>query len=134
MSIRVSNKRGAADVLLKLDLGSFTLKKMSQLLFCLIVFVSVLCALPGGAHATKVQEFVLDNGLKVLLLEDHKSPVVTFQVWYRVGSRNEKDGKAACPIFSSTCCSKGLKRQSLKSIHASSQKMADGPTPLPALT
>jgi zinc protease len=41
----------------------------------------------------------LDNGLKVLLLEDHKSPAVTFQVWYRVGSRNEKDGKSGLSHF-----------------------------------
>jgi zinc protease len=51
------------------------------------------------AHATNVGEFVLDNGLKVLLLEDHKSPAVTFQVWYRVGSRNEKDGKSGLAHF-----------------------------------
>jgi zinc protease len=51
------------------------------------------------AHAEPVQEFVLDNGLKVLLLEDHKSPAVTFQVWYRVGSRNEKDGKSGLAHF-----------------------------------
>jgi zinc protease len=46
-----------------------------------------------------VREFVLDNGLKILLLEDHKSPAVTFQVWYRVGSRNEKDGKSGLSHF-----------------------------------
>ena len=51
------------------------------------------------AHAEPVQEFILDNGLKVLLLEDHKSPAVTFQVWYRVGSRNEKDGKSGLAHF-----------------------------------
>src|SRR5215471_5990191 len=72
---------------------------MSQFIFCLIVFVSMLFSLPGAADATKVQEIVLDNGLKVLLLEDHKSPVVTFQVWYRVGSRNEKDGKSGLSHF-----------------------------------
>ncbi len=37
---------------------------------------------------------ILDNGLKVLLLENHKSPAVTFQIWYRVGSRDEMDGKS----------------------------------------
>ncbi|HVP79976.1 MAG TPA: pitrilysin family protein [Thermodesulfobacteriota bacterium] len=36
-----------------------------------------------------VFETVLPNGLKVILLENHKAPLVTFQVWYRVGSRNE---------------------------------------------
>src|SRR6201988_2896311 len=52
-----------------------------------------------AAHAEPVQEYVLDNGLKVLLLEEHKSPAVTFQVWYRVGSRNEKDGKSGLAHF-----------------------------------
>ena len=33
------------------------------------------------------------------MLEDHKSPAVTFQVWYRVGSRNEKDGKSGLAHF-----------------------------------
>ena len=53
----------------------------------------------NSAHAAPVQEFVLDNGLKVLLLENHKSPAVTFQVWYRVGARNEKDGKSGLAHF-----------------------------------
>lgn len=42
---------------------------------------------------TKVYETTLANGLKVILLENHKAPVVTVQVWYRVGSRNESWGK-----------------------------------------
>ena len=47
----------------------------------------------------EVREEVLDNGLKVLLLENHRSPAVTFQVWYRVGSRNEVDGKSGMAHF-----------------------------------
>ena len=38
-------------------------------------------------------EKTLPNGLKVILLENHKAPLVTFQVWYRVGPRNEEWGK-----------------------------------------
>jgi zinc protease len=64
---------------------------------------------PTSSHATEVQEFALDNGLKVLLLEDHKSPVVTFQVWYRVGSRNEKDGKSGLSHFLEHMMFKGTK-------------------------
>jgi zinc protease len=41
----------------------------------------------------KVTEKILPNGLKVLLKEEHKAPVVTFQIWYKVGSRNETLGK-----------------------------------------
>ncbi|MGZ8478041.1 MAG: M16 family metallopeptidase, partial [Candidatus Binatia bacterium] len=58
-----------------------------------------LLSLFAPAYAAQVQEFILDNGLKVLLVEDHKSPAVTFQVWYRVGGRNEKDGKSGLAHF-----------------------------------
>jgi zinc protease len=40
-----------------------------------------------------IEEIVLKNGLRVILVEEHKAPVATVQVWYRVGSRNEVTGK-----------------------------------------
>jgi len=39
--------------------------------------------------ARHMQKFVLDNGLTVLTLEDHRTPVVSFQMWVEVGSRDE---------------------------------------------
>jgi zinc protease len=39
------------------------------------------------------EEFVLDNGLKLIVHEDHKTPVVAVNLWYHVGSKNEKHGK-----------------------------------------
>jgi len=62
------------------------------------VLISMLSALTP-IDAAEVEEIVLENGLKVLMLEDHKSPAVTFQVWYRVGARNEKDGKSGLAHF-----------------------------------
>ena len=44
------------------------------------------------AGAQEVVEATLDNGLRVLLQEDHRSPVASFQIWYRVGSRDERVG------------------------------------------
>jgi zinc protease len=44
-------------------------------------------------YQSAVREEALANGLRILLLEDHKAPFVSFQVWYRVGSRNEVAGK-----------------------------------------
>jgi zinc protease len=38
-------------------------------------------------------KFVLDNGLTVLVHEDHKAPIVAVNTWYHVGSKNEKLGK-----------------------------------------
>jgi zinc protease len=39
------------------------------------------------------EEFVLDNGLRVVVHEDHKTPIVAVNIWYHVGSKNEKLGK-----------------------------------------
>jgi zinc protease len=39
------------------------------------------------------QKFVLPNGLTVIVHEDHKAPIVALNVWYHVGSKNEKTGK-----------------------------------------
>jgi zinc protease len=77
----------------------------------LISFILVMSpSFAATSQATQVQEFVLDNGLKVLLLEDHKSPAVTFQVWYRVGSRNEKDGKSGLSHFLEHMLFKGTRK------------------------
>ena len=38
-------------------------------------------------------EFRLDNGLRVIVHEDHKAPIVAVNVWYHVGSKNEPPGK-----------------------------------------
>jgi zinc protease len=40
------------------------------------------------------EKFTLDNGLTVLVHEDHKAPIVAVNVWYHVGSKNEKVGKS----------------------------------------
>ena len=39
------------------------------------------------------QKFVLSNGLTLIVHEDHKAPIVAVNVWYHVGSKNEKPGK-----------------------------------------
>ncbi len=39
------------------------------------------------------EKFVLENGLTVLVHEDHKAPIVAVGVWYHVGSKNEPQGK-----------------------------------------
>ena len=63
-----------------------------------LLIVSLLA--PPAAHgADRVVAATLDNGLRVLLLEDARSPIVSFQVWYRVGSRNERRGATGIAHF-----------------------------------
>jgi zinc protease len=54
----------------------------------------LLCLLnaPSAFTAVPVHEFTLGNGLKVLVREDHRAPVVVSQVWYKVGSSYEPSG------------------------------------------
>ena len=40
----------------------------------------------------KTHEFKLDNGLKIIVKEDHRAPVVVSQVWYKTGSSFEENG------------------------------------------
>jgi zinc protease len=63
------------------------------LFFLFFVVYSLFIPLAEAALKDQVFETVLSNGLKVILLENHKVPLITFQVWYRVGSRNEEWGK-----------------------------------------
>ena len=48
--------------------------------------------LPLSAFAAVTNEFTLDNGLKVVVREDQRSPVVVAQVWYKIGSSYEQFG------------------------------------------
>ena len=45
----------------------------------------------------------LTNGLRVLSLEDHSSPTVSIQVWYKVGSKDDQKAVAALRIFEHIC-------------------------------
>jgi zinc protease len=48
---------------------------------------------PTNAIEIPYTKFVLKNGLTLIVHEDHKAPIVAVNVWYHVGSKNEKPGK-----------------------------------------
>jgi len=64
----------------------------------------------AGDYRLNVKTRVLKNGLKVLVLEDHSTPTATFQVWYRVGSRNEVSGKTGISHLLEHMMFKGTER------------------------
>ena len=51
-------------------------------------------ALPSAAAAQQpeITDFELDNGMQVVVIEDHRAPVVVHMVWYRAGSADEPPG------------------------------------------
>ena len=76
----------------ELELNSILKSAGRGVLLLLLPFILSVGISEAGLKEN-VFETVLPNGLKVILLENHKAPLVTFQVWYRVGSRNEAWGK-----------------------------------------
>ena len=58
------------------------------------ICVLFILLIPITIYASEVKEYRLDNGLKVLIIEEHKAPVATFQIWYRVGSRDDPEGRS----------------------------------------
>ncbi|OOZ36288.1 M16 family metallopeptidase [Solemya velesiana gill symbiont] len=56
--------------------------------FAALLFLTATAVVAQG----EVHEFRLDNGLKVIVKEDHGAPIAVSQVWYRVGSSYEPDG------------------------------------------
>lgn len=53
----------------------------------------------SATQAADVTAFSLDNGMDVVVLEDHRAPVVVHMVWYRVGAADEPAGKSGIAHF-----------------------------------
>ncbi len=94
--------------------------KKSKLSVPIIVIFIALLVCP--AWAVQVKEFRLDNGLKLLVIENHKAPIATFQVWYRIGSRDEPKGKTGISHLLEHMMFKGTKRYGPKSFSRIIQK------------
>ena len=74
------------------------------------------------AYALDVAEYTLKNGLKVLILEDHKAPTATFQIWYRVGSRDENIGKTGLSHLLEHMMFKGTEKHGPKTFSRAIQR------------
>ncbi len=60
--------------------------------FITLIFLVCIC-ITAWAGTNNVSEYKLPNGLKLIVKQDHRAPVVISQVWYKVGSSYEKLGE-----------------------------------------
>src|SRR6516165_9071243 len=77
---------------------------MSRYRFAALLFITLVVSASGAfAQTTLTSEppatFTLPNGLRVLVIQDHRTPVVTQMVWYKVGSADETPGKSGLAHF-----------------------------------
>jgi len=70
---------------------------MQKVFLFIISFTFVLGNISFSQNAKDINipytKFVLKNGLTLLVHEDHKAPIVAVNIWYHVGSKNEKPGR-----------------------------------------
>ena len=59
-----------------------------------VVFAVLAAAGPARALDIDVTSFTLANGMQVVVIPDHRAPVVTHMVWYKTGAADETQGKA----------------------------------------
>jgi zinc protease len=70
-----------------------------------LLAVLAICALPTAAlagspaAARAVEQFTLDNGMQVVVVPDHRTPVVTHMLWYRIGAADDPYGKSGIAHF-----------------------------------
>src|SRR5882724_315809 len=65
----------------------------------LAMFTQTIQTLKASPAVNRVSEFKLANGLQVVVVPDHRAPVVTHYVWYRVGSADEPPGVSGIAHF-----------------------------------
>ncbi len=69
---------------------------------------AVLCS-PAAAAVFSPKTFTLDNGLRVVVIENHRAPAVMQMVWYRVGAADEEPGESGLAHFLEHLLFKGTK-------------------------
>ncbi len=77
---------------MSLRLRENKMRKLSATIFILTIFYSLSSFASPKNVPNMVHEKVLKNGLKVLVKEDRRAPVMVSQVWYKVGASYEHDG------------------------------------------
>ena len=68
------------------------LMRIRLLGFAALIVAGVLSANLAAASSSEIKEFKMANGMKVLIKEDHRAPIVVSQVWYKVGGSYEHSG------------------------------------------
>src|SRR3954467_13288136 len=73
-------------------------------LSAIVAFAAIVAMAPVSSHAqeaipTNVSHFNLANGLEVVVIPDHRTPVITHMLWYRVGAADQTAGKTGLAHF-----------------------------------
>ncbi|MGU3496192.1 M16 family metallopeptidase [Xanthobacteraceae bacterium A53D] len=71
---------------------------------------AAVAATRASAAGPEVAQYELPNGFKIMVIPDHRTPVVTHMVWYQVGSADEQPGKSGIAHFLEHLMFKGTEK------------------------
>ena len=80
----------------------------------ILLFTLLLWAGSVSFANDSIYKFSLDNGLKVVLEENHAAPVVALQVWIKIGSADERDEEAGMCHFIEHMIFKGTEKRKVR--------------------
>ena len=103
-----SGSYNVARLWIALPVGAFSNLENKNVFIRWLLVISAL--LPLSALSAETQEFKLANGLRIIIQEDHRSPVVVSQVWYKAGSIDEVNGKTGVAHVLEHMMFKGTKK------------------------
>ncbi len=84
--------------------------KLSRLLFLALLFTSGMYTLSATANTFNAETFTLSNGMQVVLIPNHKAPVVTHMLWIKAGSAYEEPGTSGIAHFLEHLMFKGTEK------------------------
>jgi zinc protease len=74
--------------------------KPTAILAAALLVAALAASLPAAASdGPKISQFTLPNGLQIVVIPDHRAPIVTHMIWYKVGAADETPGKSGLAHF-----------------------------------
>jgi zinc protease len=104
---------GSPSISFRFDEGFKAAGGLRSAAFVCAALIAMALFLAGGRAAlagANISHFTLDNGLEVVVIPDHRTPVVTHMIWYKVGSADEEAGKTGLAHFLEHLMFKGTEK------------------------
>lgn len=89
------------------------MRNLTRNLIILLIFITIITGASAASIDSPVVSMKLDNGLQVLIQEDHSSDLVAVDVWIRAGSINETEDTSGAAHFIEHLLFKGTKKRGI---------------------
>ena len=97
--VRGDSSRGAERSAVVLALAAIAERLQLAAGGLIVAALALMFQVAAAADGPEIVNFTLRNGLEVVVIPDHRTPVVTHMIWYKVGSADETPGKSGLAHF-----------------------------------